>query len=85
MKYPRTPYLPWLDVSGPKADLNHFVDKQLIFTEKLDGENIMMSRDDFHARSETSGFNPEWRDYVKGLWSSIQYQIPALRRCGACR
>ena len=48
----------------------------------MDGENTTMYDDKIHARSLNSN-NHISRDWVKGLWSSISYQIPAdWRICG---
>lgn len=80
MKYPRTPHLPWSlskttdDIS--LSSVSHLIGKDLVFTEKLDGENIFMSRDDIHCRSLDSKCSDQWNSYVKNLWSSIRYNIP---------
>lgn len=80
MKYPRTFHLPWSQGNTADdiklIDLHHFKDKMLIYTEKLDGENTVMSRDTIHARSEDGDYNAPWQTYVKSLWASIRHTIP---------
>jgi hypothetical protein len=60
-----------------------FKGKQVIVTEKLDGENCTIYSDGFtHARSLDSAHHPS-RSYVKGLASSISWAIPpGWRLCG---
>ncbi|MBT4140719.1 MAG: RNA ligase family protein [Candidatus Latescibacteria bacterium] len=86
IKYPRTPHLPWSQ--GQSRDdqvlstTQHFEGKEVIVTEKMDGENTTMYHDHIHARSTTSSPHPS-RDWVKKLWSQIQFNIPkGLRVCG---
>ncbi len=86
VKYPRTHHLPWS--MGATSDdktlknINHFVGKNVIITEKLDGENTTMYNHSIHARSLTMDSHPS-RDWVKQLWSSIRYNIPdGYRICG---
>jgi hypothetical protein len=50
--------------------------KILVYTEKLDGENTVCTRDVIHARSETGYGNP-WQTWMKGFWSRIRSDIPA--------
>ena len=85
-KYPRTPHLPWSP--GNTSDdiilnaTNHFVGKEIVVTEKLDGENTTMYSDYLHARSLNSHAHPS-REWVKGLHARISYAIPTgWRICG---
>ncbi|WP_330261891.1 RNA ligase family protein [Streptomyces sp. NBC_00539] len=84
--YPRTAHLPWspgatpddVRMSGPIA----LAGREVVVTEKLDGENTTLYRDGLHARSPDSGHHPS-RAWVKGLQGRIGPQIPAGRRvCG---
>ncbi|WP_027857897.1 RNA ligase family protein [Marinobacterium jannaschii] len=85
-KYPRTPHLPW----SPGAtidDVRHislkcFEGKNIVITEKMDGENTTIYSDYLHARSIDSRFHPS-RSWVKSLQAQIGYQIPeGWRICG---
>lgn len=84
-KYPRTFHLPWSEgcTSDDKklTSTNHFVDRQVVITEKMDGENTTIYNDYVHARSLDSGHH--WsRSRVKELQSRL-YDLPEdLRICG---
>lgn len=86
VKYPRTMHCTWSEKLG-KDDrrldsMKSFEGEEVVVTEKLDGENTTMYRDYIHARSINSGSHPS-RDWVKGLWSRISYEIPeGWRICG---
>ncbi|MER5813225.1 RNA ligase family protein [Streptomyces sp. NPDC002033] len=84
--YPRTAHLPWspgatpddVRVSGPSA----LAGREVVVTEKLDGENTTLYADGLHARSLDSGHHPS-RAWVKGLQGRIGAGIPAgVRVCG---
>ncbi|RSS82794.1 kinase [Streptomyces sp. WAC05292] len=84
--YPRTPHLPWSpgatadDVRATGADW--FAGREVVVTEKLDGENTTLYADGLHARSLDSAHHPS-RAWVKGLQSRIGAGIPAgWRICG---
>ena len=86
IKYSRTFHLPWSEgiTSDDKIirSLKHFEGKYVIATEKMDGENTSMYTDYIHARSINSNNHPS-RNWVKGLWSEIKYNIPEQwRLCG---
>lgn len=84
-KYPRTFHLPWSEgcTSDDKKlnDTSHFIGKQVVITEKMDGENTTIYRDFSHARSLDSIHH--WsRSRVKELQSRL-YDLPEnLRICG---
>ncbi len=85
-KYPRTPHLPWspgyIDDDLSLQSAKHFENKEVIVTEKLDGENTTMYIDHIHARSIDSRSHIS-REWVKKLHSSICYSIPpGWRFCG---
>ncbi|MEU8460954.1 RNA ligase family protein [Streptomyces sp. NPDC029003] len=84
--YPRTAHLPWspgatpddVRATGPSA----LAGREVVVTEKLDGENTTLYADGLHARSLDSGHHPS-RAWVKGLQGRIGAGIPAgVRVCG---
>jgi len=86
VKYPRTYHLPFsrniTDDDRVISDLNIFCGKQVVITEKMDGENTTMYRDAIHARSIDSGAHPS-RTWVKQFWAQIKHDIPpGWRICG---
>jgi hypothetical protein len=85
-KYPRTRHLPWSP--GASDDDLHLEDcamfdgRQVVVTEKMDGENTSLYRDGLHARSLDSRHHPS-RDWVKAWHGSIAHDIPEnWRLCG---
>jgi hypothetical protein len=85
-KYPRTPHLPWslgaTDDDKRLSNVDHFVDKEIVVTEKMDGENTTMYSDYIHARSIDSKYHPS-RGWVKNLHATIAHSIPEnMRICG---
>uniref|UniRef100_A0AAU2JJF0 AAA family ATPase n=1 Tax=Streptomyces sp. NBC_00049 TaxID=2903617 RepID=A0AAU2JJF0_9ACTN len=84
--YPRTAHLPWSP--GAAADdvratgLEGLAGREVVVTEKLDGENTTLYADGLHARSLDSAHHPS-RAWVKGLQGRIGAGIPAgWRVCG---
>ncbi|MFJ9763896.1 RNA ligase family protein [Streptomyces erythrochromogenes] len=84
--YPRTHHLPWSP--GASADDVRAVGsaglagREVVVTEKLDGENTTLYADGLHARSLDSGHHPS-RAWVKGLQGRIGPGIPdGWRVCG---
>ncbi|MEU9414867.1 RNA ligase family protein [Streptomyces sp. NPDC048272] len=84
--YPRTAHLPWSP--GASADdvrtsgLSALAGREVVVTEKLDGENTTLYADGSHARSLDSGHHPS-RAWVKALQGRIGAGIPAgWRVCG---
>lgn len=84
--YPRTPHLPWSP--GVAADdvlaggLTGLHGREVVVTEKLDGENTTLYPDGLHARSLDSAHHPS-RTWVKALQGRIGPGIPAgWRVCG---
>jgi hypothetical protein len=87
VKYPRTYHLPWSPgvtkddrvVEDVEA---MFSGKEIVVTEKMDGENTTMYRDYLHARS--LDYSPHAsRDRVKAMWAAIAHDIPeGWRVCG---
>ena len=84
-KYPRTPHLPW-SPGATKDDrilpnINHFINKEVVITEKMDGENTSLYKDGLHARSIDSVYHPS-RDWLKNFHSQISYLLNDYRICG---
>ncbi|MFF4662379.1 RNA ligase family protein [Streptomyces sp. NPDC001282] len=84
--YPRTPHLPWSPGATSDdvriADLSGLAGREVVVTEKLDGENTTLYADGLHARSLDSAHHPS-RGWVKALQGRIGSRIPAGRRvCG---
>lgn len=82
-KYPRTFHLPWSesktkdDKTFTQKDIDeYFCNKEVVVTEKLDGENTTIYSDGYcHARSIDSK-NHESRSFVKSLASKLSCDIP---------
>jgi hypothetical protein len=86
VKYSRTPHLPWspggTDDDKVLPNVDHFIGKQVVVTEKLDGENSTLYHDYMHARSLDSKHHPS-RDWLKQFHASIRHDIPkGMRICG---
>ncbi len=86
-KYPRTFHFPWSpglvndDRMLESVSVFHEM-SEIVVTEKLDGENTSMYRDNFHARSLDGRHHPS-RDWVKRLHGQIAHEIPeGWRICG---
>jgi len=86
MKYPRTYHLPFsagaTNDDKILKDLSNLVDKSIVVTLKMDGENTSMLYNKIHARSEDSKDHPS-RHWVKALHASICNYIPNdFQLCG---
>lgn len=86
VKYPRTFHLPWSPgrTSDDKVldNLDHFKGKEIVVTEKLDGENTTLYRDAYHARSLDTDYHST-RTWVQNLQARIGWEIPeGWRLCG---
>ena len=86
VRYPRTPHLPWspgaTDDDERIVDATVFEGREVVVTEKLDGENTSLYRDGLHARSLDSAHHPS-RAWVKALHGRISAEIPEdMRICG---
>ena len=78
VKYPRTYHFEWSPgkTKDDKTlfDLSNFEGKNIVLTEKMDGENTTMMKDWYYARSLDSKDHPS-RHWVKGLWGNIKHDI----------
>ncbi|WP_455233267.1 RNA ligase family protein [Geopseudomonas aromaticivorans] len=90
VKYPRTHHLPWSE--GMHSDdrqlsladfLRYFDGRQIVITEKMDGENTSLYFDGtVHARSIDGRHHPS-RDWVKNFAARICHELPeGWRVCG---
>jgi len=86
VKYPRTMHLPFSP--GLQNDdrliesLVGLIGKEVIVTEKMDGENTTLYHHGFHARSLDSRHHPS-RDWIKRFHGNMSYMIPdGWRICG---
>ena len=86
-KYPRTKHLPWsrgrTDDDEILTRYDHLNNKEMVWTEKLDGENTTIYPGGIcHARSMDSKDHPS-RHWVKQLAARIGGDIPeGMRVCG---
>lgn len=86
VKYPRTPHLPWSEGATRDdvmlIDTKVFEGREVVVTEKMDGECTTLGRSYIHARSTESGPHPS-RDWIKRIWGGISWRIPTYQRiCG---
>ena len=86
VKYPRTFHFEFsqgqTNDDKIQYDLSNFEGKEIVITEKMDGENTTMTNEKYYARSLDSN-NHSTRNYVKGIWGKIKHEIPnEFRICG---
>ena len=86
IKYPRTRHAVWSRTVGDDdkvhSSMDHFHGREVVVTEKMDGENTTFLREHFHARSVDGRHHPS-RDMVKQIWGNVRYMIPDnWRVCG---
>lgn len=78
MKFPRTYHLPWSPGKGKDdkvhAQVPFLLNRPIVITEKLDGENQCWTYSDFHLRSEDSK-GGALRSFSKGYWASIRHEL----------
>lgn len=86
-KYGRTFHLPYsLGITSDDkvlSDDTHFLGKEIVCTEKFDGECTTLYSDGYsHARSIDSNNHPS-RNWVKQYWANKYYMLPdGYRVCG---
>jgi hypothetical protein len=86
VKYPRSYHLPWslgrTDDDKTLSSVDHFIGKQVVVTEKMDGENTSIYKDFHHARSINGGKH-ESRSMVAQLQARLANDLPdGMRVCG---
>lgn len=85
-KYPRTPHLPFSpgftdDDVHLKTD-SQFYNKMVVVTEKMDGENSTIYKNNYHARSLDSTHR-DYHSWLLAYIRSFQYQLEDDERiCG---
>lgn len=85
-KYPRTVHFPWsLGATNDDKtldDVKHFIGREVVVTEKMDGENTTLARDYYHARSLDTPNHPS-QCWIKAQHAIIKDDIPEdMRICG---
>jgi hypothetical protein len=85
-KYPRSFHLPFSE--GCSSDdkkllsIEHFIGKEIVMSQKMDGENSTLMKECIYARSLDSVDHPS-QHWLKGFWSTFNYNIPEdWRICG---
>jgi hypothetical protein len=86
VKYPRTLHLPHSlgksDDDKTLKNTNHFKNKEVVVTLKMDGENTSIYHNGSHARSLSSSYH-ESRTWVKNLQAQISHNLKHNERiCG---
>ena len=80
MKYPRTYHAPWSpEISRDDKILSSvkcFLDIPLIITEKLDGSNVAITKDECFARTHSGPPKHPSFDFFKAIHSSVKHNIP---------
>lgn len=86
-KYPRTCHLPWslgkTDDDRVMSNVDSFIGKHVVVTEKYDGENTSLYADGFsHSRSVDSQSH-ESQSWLKQFWNVRAHNLPSnWRICG---
>jgi hypothetical protein len=86
VKYPRTYHLPFsaskTNDDRTLVDCSQFVGREVVITEKMDGENTSIYGNYTHARSLENESHPS-RNWVKNFASNIGWELPeGWRLCG---
>lgn len=78
-KYPRTPHLPWspggTNDDKRLASASHFLNKRVVLTEKLDGSNVCLTRDNVFARSHSGAPSHPSFDFLKSMHAQLRFRI----------
>ena len=79
-KHPRTFHLPWslgiTDDDKILSSVEQFKDKEIVITEKRDGECTSLYSDGYlHARSVDGSHHP-WQSRLKRIWMERCYLLP---------
>jgi hypothetical protein len=79
-KYPRTyhtPFSPGLKNDDRRVDtIDHWLNRPVMLTEKMDGSNLCFERDNVYSRSHSKYPVHESFNMAKGEWQRVRYQIP---------
>jgi len=79
-KYPRTYHLPWSPGASPNddksmSDVNGLLNVPIVITEKMDGGNVCLERDNCFARSHGQPPTHKSYDAFKGLHARVKRMI----------
>lgn len=82
-KYPRSMHLPWspggTNDDKRLASVDHLLNQELVLTEKMDGSNVCLERQQVFARSHSGAPKHPSFDALKQLHGSIKHLIPGDR------
>lgn len=86
VKYPRTVHFPFSETITEDdkrlSDTSHFNGKEVVVTEKMDGENITIYNNGFHARSLDSK-HKEYHSWLAQYCYTFNYNLSDdIRICG---
>jgi len=86
-KYPRTPHLPYSPgVSNDDriiSSVDHLLGRRLVLTQKMDGSNVCLERENVYARSHSAAPNHPSFDALKAFHSTVKNSIdPGLQLFG---
>lgn len=86
VKYPRTVHFPFSETITEDdkrlSNTCHFYGQEVVITEKMDGENITIYNNGFHARSLDSK-HKEYHSWLAQYCYTFNYNIPdEIRICG---
>ena len=80
IKYPRTYHLPWSEGATNddkiSKDVSYILNRKILISEKLDGSNCCLTRDNCFARSHSGPASHESFDIAKAFHSTIKFDIP---------
>ena len=79
-KYPRTSHLPFSPGGTGDdrrlEDVRAFMGRPVVFTEKMDGSNLCLTRENVFARSHNGAPNHPSFDMAKSLHAGLQHILP---------
>lgn len=80
IKHPKTFHFPWTEATTIDDkilnSLEEFIDKEVVVTEKRDGENTSLyPNGKIHARSLEAP-NHRWQDVIKAMWAERCHGLP---------
>ena len=87
VKYPHSPHLPWSPGFDADEDMvlesvDHWKGRQVVITEKMNGECSTLFSDYYHARSTIYAPHPS-RTHCRAIWGRVRHNIPeGFRVCG---
>jgi len=87
-KYPRTMHFHFSpgakndDRIATSLDEMRLLSKDLVYTEKLDGENTCIKQDGIYARTHSVVNRNEWAHYLWSKWATIKNELHGLEIFG---